>query len=384
MFSDGTVFFGKGIGILGDAEGEICFNTSLTGYQEILTDPSYAGQIITFTFPHIGNVGTNEEDVEAREPAARGLVIREDITAPSNYRNQGHLNDWLKSHGFVGICGVDTRAITKKIRLQGAQNVIVAHVKNAQELDVQKLLQKAKAIPSLKGTELAKVVTVEKPYSWNQSAWVFGKGYPNQTTPKFKVVAVDYGTKFNILRSLSDVGCDVTVVPADTSAEKILSYNPDGIFLSNGPGDPAETGLYALSIIKELLKTGLPLFGICLGHQLLALALGCTTEKMFQGHRGANHPVQDLRDNKVIITSQNHGFVVSQETLPKDVEVTHISLFDKTIQGIQSKTFPAFSVQGHPEASPGPHDSIYLFQQFVELMEQHQGSQGKARATGRG
>jgi carbamoyl-phosphate synthase small subunit len=376
IFADGTLFYGRGIGCEGEAEGEICFNTSLTGYQEILTDPSYAGQIITFTFPHIGNVGTNDEDVEAREPAARGLVIREDITNPSNFRSQQHLNDWLKAHGFVGISGVDTRAITRKIRLHGAQPVIIAH---GAKIDVESLKAKAATLPTLKGKELAKDVTTPRTYTWNQGLWEIGKGHKTITKTRYKVVALDFGAKFNILRNLAEVGCEVIVVPADSSAATILGHNPDGIFLSNGPGDPAATGEYALPVIKELIKTGLPIFGICLGHQLLGIALGCKTEKMFQGHRGANHPVQDLRSKRVMITSQNHGFVVSKEGMPDHVEITHVSLFDGTIQGIAAKNAPVFSVQGHPEASPGPHDSAPLFSDFVEMM----GAQAKSkRAVG--
>lgn len=374
VFADGTVFFGKGVGRLGETTGEICFNTSLTGYQEILTDPSYAGQIITFTFPHIGNVGTNSEDVEAAKAAARGLIIREPITNPSNFRSEDHLQSWLEKQNITGISGVDTRAITRKIRTEGAQSVAIGYASNAKALDLKKLHEKAKATPSLKGVELAAEVSCKEPHDWNQKLWQLGQGHANQEKAAYKVVAVDFGAKFNILRCLAEVGLDVTVVPAKTSLKDILKHNPDGVFLSNGPGDPAATGEYALPMIKELLESGLPVFGICLGHQLLSIALGCKTEKMKQGHRGANHPVQDLESKRVLITSQNHGFVVSQDSLPSDVEITHLSLFDKTIQGIKSKTKPVFSVQGHPEASPGPHDSQYLFDRFVALIESHQSS----------
>lgn len=367
IMADGKVFFGKGIGSHSIAIAEICFNTSLTGYQEILTDPSYAGQIVTFTFPHIGNVGINSEDEESLEPVARGLIIREDITNPANFRSQIHLDKWLKDKKITGICGVDTRAITRHVRSHGAQNVAIYYFgKNAPNIEAK--LEKVRNYPSLKGMELAATVSSEKLYQWDKTTWALGKGSVKAGKGRFKVVAVDYGMKLNILRCLVSLGCDVQVVPAKTSADEILKFKPDGVFLSNGPGDPAATGQYAIEVLRKLIEKNIPVFGICLGHQLLALALGCTTTKMHQGHRGANHPVQDLKTGKVEITSQNHGFTVVKESMPKDVEITHLSLFDNTIEGIKSKTKPAFSVQYHPESSPGPHDSFYLFERFVELM----------------
>ncbi len=367
VLADGTVFFGNGVGAEGTAFGEICFNTSITGYQEILTDPSYAGQIITFTFPHIGNVGINREDVESNKIHARGLILKTEITTPSNFRSEKNLPTWLTEQKVTGIMGVDTRAITRHIRLHGAQNAAIAFAKNG-KLDIPAILAEVKKHPSLKGMELAAGVSCTKPYPWTQAAWKLGGGYAENKTGRFNVVALDYGVKNNILRRLVSAGCTVTVVPASTKAEDVLALNPDGIFLSNGPGDPAATGKYAIPEIKKFLASGLPIFGICLGHQMLALALGCQTEKMKQGHRGANHPVKDLRSGKVEITSQNHGFVVSKNTLPSDIEITHLSLFDQTVQGIALKGKPVFSVQGHPEASPGPHDTHYLFAQFIQHM----------------
>lgn len=375
VFADGTFFFGYGVGKRGTTVGEICFNTSLTGYQEILTDPSYAGQVITFTFPHIGNVGANAEDFEADKVVARGLIVREAITTPSNFRSEMSLQDWLEQQGLVGISGVDTRAITRKIRVEGAQNVAICHVASADEIDVPALQMQAKEHPSMEGAEFAKQVTTSEVKTWNEKHWVLGSGYALETQPRYKVVAVDYGAKRNILRSLVQVGCEVIVVPADSSAEDVLSHKPDGIFLSNGPGDPAATQAYAVPVIKELLESGVPMFGICMGHQLLATALGCLTEKMHQGHRGANHPVQDLESGRVLITSQNHGFVVNKDELPEDVEVTHLSLFDQTVQGIRSTVYPCFAMQGHPEASPGPHDALYLFERFAALMDARSHSQ---------
>ncbi len=410
VLADGSVFFGHGVGAFGTIFGEICFNTSITGYQEILTDPSYAGQIITFTFPHIGNVGANKEDVESRKPFASGLVLREAITNPSNFRSESHLTEWLRKNKLVGISGVDTRALTRHIRLNGAQNAAICYVKPGGKINLAVIKKKLKAQLSMEGRELARQVTGKKAYKWGEGSWKDcsplageqmrgasqdanakrGGSYRNvQITPhalaatnglasaappqggskRPHVVVVDYGIKQNILRCLVEVGCRVTVVPAATPSKKILTLKPDGIFLSNGPGDPAATGKYALPIIKELLKTKIPLFGICLGHQLLGLALGGATEKMHQGHRGANHPVKELATGRVYITSQNHGFVVSDKHLPKGVEVTHRSLFDGTIQGIRAKDKPAFSVQGHPEASPGPHDFQVLFREFVGMME---------------
>ncbi len=369
ILADGKVFFGKGVGKIGSTIGEICFNTGLTGYQETITDLSYAGQIITFTFPHIGNIGTNEEDNESVTPSARGIVIREDITNPSNFRNQLHLNDWLKKKKLTGICGIDTRALTRHIRLHGAQNATIAFFAEDRTIDIQAIIEKTAGYPSLKGMELANGVSLTESTKWTQGKWQLGKGFSENKNAKYKIVAIDYGAKLNIVRCLAEVGFNVTVVPAKTSAAEILKHKPDGIFLSNGPGDPAATGEYAIPVLKELIEAGMPIFGICLGHQLLSLALGCTTTKMHQGHRGSNHPVKDLATDKVEITSQNHGFVVTKNALPDDVEITHLSLFDDTVEGIKSKTRPVFSVQYHPESSPGPHDSYYLFERFYKLVE---------------
>jgi carbamoyl-phosphate synthase small subunit len=392
LLADGTVFFGYGIGEAGTTSGELCFNTAMTGYQEILTDPSYAGQIITFTFPHIGNVGCNGEDIESsvvsRESSANpshdfkganGLILREAITEPSSFRATSHLNDWMKKHGLRGISGIDTRALTRHIRTHGAQNCAIAVVGRESLVDSKELIKKARATleqaPDMNGLELAAHVTTQKNYEWTEKRWELGTGYRQQpddsrlTTHDLPhVVAIDYGVKRNILRSLASAGVRLTVVPATTTAEEILALNPDGVFLSNGPGDPAATGSYAVPVIKKIVQSGIPTFGICLGHQMLGIALGCRTEKMKQGHRGANHPVKDLQTGKVEITSQNHGFAISDTNLPEDVEVTHRSLFDGTIQGIAVKGKPIFSVQGHPEASPGPHDSQYLFARFVAMM----------------
>jgi carbamoyl-phosphate synthase small subunit len=367
VLADGTVFYGRGFGAEGEAVGEVCFNTSITGYQEILTDPSYAGQIITFTFPHIGNVGANAEDIEATTPFARGLIVRDDPTAPSNWRASQPLIGWLASHGLVGLAGVDTRRLTRHIRDKGAATgVIVNRVGGA--IDVAAALARARAWPGLEGMDLAREVSTLQSYDWRETVWSLDGGYGEQTAPEFKVVAVDYGAKRNILRCLASVGADVTVVPAQTSAEDILRLKPDGVFLANGPGDPAATGVYAVPTIRTLLNSGLPMFGICLGHQLLALALGGRTEKMPQGHRGANHPVKDLETGKVEITSQNHGFVVLPESLPTGVVQTHVSLFDGSNEGFRVEGKPVFAVQYHPEASPGPSDSHYLFQRFADFM----------------
>ena len=356
--SSGEVFYGQGVGAEGKIFGEICFNTSITGYQEILTDPSYSGQIITFTFPHIGNVGTNKEDNESiGKPTANGLVIREDITNPSSWRAENHLNDWLKENGITGISGVDTRAITKKIRLNGAQNVAIGFG----DFSKEEILELAKNNPDLHGKELTANASTDNAIDWREGLWRI-----EPSAAKFKVAAIDYGFKENIARNLANVGCEATFFNAKTSASEILASNPDGIFLSNGPGDPGATAEFAVPVIKELIASGKPIFGICMGHQLLATALGCTTEKMFQGHRGANHPVQDQDTKKVEITSQNHGFVVS-ENVPDNVKITHRSLFDGTIAGISSGN--TLSVQYHPEASPGPHDSYYLFERFFDLIE---------------
>jgi carbamoyl-phosphate synthase small subunit len=370
VLADGTLFWGRGVGATGHSLGEVCFNTSITGYQEILTDPSYAGQIISFTFPHIGNTGANDEDIETGTPAARGLVLRADITEPSNFRATQHLDTWLSARGLIGIAGVDTRRLTRRIRDLGAPHGVVAHAPDGQ-FDIAALTAKAAGWSGLVGLDLAKEVTCTQRYSWNETAWALGQGHgamPPEDT-RFHVVAVDFGAKRNILRSLASLGCRVTVVPANATAEDVLGCEPDGVFLSNGPGDPAATGEYAVPMIRGVLKSGKPVFGICLGHQMLALALGAKTEKMHHGHRGANHPVKDLKTGIVEITSQNHGFVVTPESLPDSVEVTHVSLFDNTLEGIAMKNAPVFSVQHHPEASPGPRDSAYLFDRFIQLME---------------
>ncbi len=367
--ADGTVFQGRGLGAVGTAVGEVCFNTSITGYQEILTDPSYAGQIITFTFPHIGNVGVNEEDVESLEPAAKGLLLRADITAPSNFRSTNHLNHWLKTHRLIGVAGVDTRALTTRIREIGAPSGVVAHDPNG-NFDFTELREMAARWDGLEGMDLAKTVTCAEPYQWAEGLWELSGGYRNLQDAKHHVVAIDYGAKRNILRCLVSAGCAVTVVPANSTAEEIMEHKPDGIFLSNGPGDPAATGVYAVPVLQQLLKTGLPMFGICLGHQILALSLGARTKKMHQGHRGANHPVQDISTGKVEITSQNHGFVVVGDSLPRGVQATHLALFDQSLEGLYVVWCPIFSVQYHPEASPGPQDSNYLFERFAALMRE--------------
>ena len=367
VLADGSVIWGRGCGAETAVTGEICFNTSMTGYQEILTDPSYAGQIITFTFPHIGNTGTNAEDIETTGTGARGLILREDITAPANFRSEHSLDQWLRDRHIPGICGIDTRALTRRIRDRGAPNGVIAH-NSSGKFDITALQSMAKQWPGLDGMDLAKDVTCDRPYEWTETRWALGSGYGEQTAPRFHVVAIDYGAKRNILRCLASAGCKVTIVPANTSAAVILALKPNGVFLSNGPGDPAATGVYAVPVIRELLAQNIPVFGICLGHQLLALALGGKTEKMHLGHRGANHPVKDLTTGMVEITSQNHGFRVLPETLPPEAEVTHVSLFDGTNEGLRVKGKPFFSVQYHPEASPGPHDSHYLFNRFIELM----------------
>jgi carbamoyl-phosphate synthase small subunit len=369
VLADGTVFWGLGAGAVGHAVGEVCFNTAITGYQEILTDPSYAGQIITFTFPHIGNVGTNAEDVETLTPAARGLVLHAAITEPANWRAARPLDAWLKAMNLPAVTGIDTRALTRRIRDLGAPNGVIVHAERGEDINIPSLVRQAAAWPGLAGMDLAKEVTCRQTLGWDETTWVYGQGYGRQTDPKHHVVAVDYGAKRNILRCLAAAGCRVTVVPATATAEDILGHRPDGVFLSNGPGDPAATGEYAVPVIRDILATGLPLFGICLGHQMLALALGARTFKMHLGHRGANHPVKDLTTGKVEITSQNHGFVVDRATLPKGVIETHTSLFDNTVEGLMVEGRPVFSVQYHPEASPGPQDSHYLFRRFIEMME---------------
>ncbi|MDP6352518.1 MAG: glutamine-hydrolyzing carbamoyl-phosphate synthase small subunit [Alphaproteobacteria bacterium] len=368
VLGDGTTFWGQGVGATGAAVGEICFNTAVTGYQEILTDPSYAGQIITFTFPHIGNVGTNDDDIESVVPAARGLVLRAEITEPSNFRATRHLESWLRSRDLIGIAGIDTRALTRLIRRQGAPTGVVAHDPDG-AFDLDALAGRAGAWPGLEGMDLAKDVSCTQTYEWAETRWTLEAGHGRQDRPRRHVVAIDYGAKRNILRCLASAGCRVTVVPATADAEAILGHRPDGIFLSNGPGDPAATGAYAVPVIRALLESGSPIFGICLGHQMLALALGARTMKMHQGHRGANHPVQDLVTGKVEITSQNHGFVVDPDSLPAGVTMTHVSLFDRTLEGIAVAGRPVFSVQHHPEASPGPQDSHYLFARFMALID---------------
>jgi carbamoyl-phosphate synthase small subunit len=370
VLADGTVLEGRGIGATGSAVGEVCFNTSMTGYQEILTDPSYAGQIITFTFPHIGNVGANNDDLETITPPARGLILAADITEPSSWRSTQPLNNWLRSNGLVGVAGLDTRRLTRLIRDGGAPTGVVAHATDGR-FDLAALKAQAAGWPGLDGMDLAIEVSCRQSYRWEETTWHLGQGFGRQEAPRFHVVAVDYGAKRNILRCLASAGARVTVVPATATAEEILGHKPDGIFLANGPGDPAATGVYAVPTIQKLLAAEIPLFGICLGHQLLALALGAKTKKMHLGHRGANHPVKDLTTGKVEITSQNHGFAVLPESLPPEVEVTHVSLFDGSNEGIALKGKPVFSVQYHPEASPGPQDSHYLFKRFADLIEKH-------------
>lgn len=368
ILADGSVFWGRGFGAIDIKVGEICFNTSMTGYQEIMTDPSYAGQIINFTFPHIGNVGTNAEDIETINSAARGLIVREDITAPANWRATQDFREWLRQNGLPGVSGIDTRALTRRIRDSGAPNGVIVHAEDG-KFDLPVLHKMAADWAGLDGMDLAKEVSCLQTYKWDETRWGLKHGYGKLDKPKHHVVAVDYGIKRNILRCLASSGCAVTVVPATATAEEILGHNPDGIFLSNGPGDPAATGTYAVPVIQKLIASGKPLFGICLGHQMLALALGGQTKKMHLGHRGANQPVKDLTTRKVEITSQNHGFCVLPETLPENVEVTHVSLFDNSNEGLKVKGKPVFSVQYHPEASPGPQDSHYLFERFTELMD---------------
>ncbi len=410
VLASGEVIWGRGFGAEGHKVGEVCFNTAMTGYQEIMTDPSYAGQIINFTFPHIGNVGTNIEDIEATNPHALGAIVRQDVTDPSNFRSTQHFDAWMKANGRVGLSGIDTRALTRKIRLAGAPNGVIAH-SAAGKFNIPALLAEAKAWPGLEGMDLAKDVTTLQSYGWDDGLWTLGQGYAKVPLPlaggvrggpetahstdaptqlagrlapgnppggapsrsreggKAKVVAIDYGIKHNILRNLIDAGAQVTVVPATASFEDIMSHAPDGLFLSNGPGDPAATGVYAVPVIQKWLETGKPLFGICLGHQMLGLAVGAKTVKMHQGHRGANHPVKRLSDGAVEITSMNHGFAVDADTLPENARATHVSLFDGSNCGFELTDAPAFSVQYHPEASPGPQDSHYLFERFVGMME---------------
>ena len=403
VLSTGEIVRGRGFGAEGAAVGEVCFHTAMTGYQEIMTDPSFAGQMITFTFPHIGNVGANADDVEANDPHALGMIVREDVTEPSNFRSTERLDAWMAKHGRIGLSGVDTRALTRRIRSGGAPNGVIAHAADG-VFDVPALLEMARAWPGLEGMDLALGVSTEMHYGWDGGVWKLGAGYDTSSPLPFRggagggavqptdptisqdsptpnpspegeglkrphVVAIDYGSKRNIFRNLAHAGANVSVVPAQASFDEIMALAPDGIFLSNGPGDPAATGEYAVPVIRQLLDTGKPLFGICLGHQLLALAVGASTTKMFQGHRGANHPVQRLSDGAVEITSMNHGFAVERATLPETARETHVSLFDGSNAGLELTDRPAFSVQYHPEASPGPQDSLYLFEKFVSSLK---------------
>ncbi|WP_440679970.1 glutamine-hydrolyzing carbamoyl-phosphate synthase small subunit [Candidatus Pelagibacter sp. HIMB1517] len=369
VFENGLSISAIGIGHEGHSVGEVCFNTSMTGYQEIITDPSYSDQIINFTFPHIGNVGANFEDIESEKVWLKGVIFAKEITEPSNYRSFEKLNDWLKKNEVVGIAGVDTRAITNLIRNKGA---LKATIVNGGTNETNKYLEECKSWPGLEGMELTKKVTTQQIYNWNdEGLWSKEKGYNKNDEHKYHVVVLDFGCKKNILRNFSNLKTKLTVVPADTNFNKISELKPDGVFLSNGPGDPAATSKFANETIKKILESNIPTFGICLGHQLLAHALNCKTKKMHQGHRGANHPVKNLNNNLVEITSQNHGFEVDKDNIPNDVEVTHISLFDQSIEGIKSKKYKAFSVQYHPEASPGPHDSHYLFLEFIKEVEKN-------------
>lgn len=372
VLADGTVFEGFGLGATGEAVGEVCFNTAMTGYQEILTDPSYAAQIITFTFPHIGNVGANDEDIETVNLAAgsgvRGCILQASITEAQNFRSGGDLDQWLKARGIIALCGIDTRALTVLIRETGMPNAVIAHSVDGQ-FDLDTLKSQAAEWPGIDGMDLVPSVTTAQRFEWTQTTWQLNQGFGNQDNPRFHVVAIDYGVKRNILRLLADAGCRVTVLPATSSAADVLALQPDGIFLSNGPGDPAATGEYAVPVILELLDEKIPTFGICLGHQMMALAIGAKTKKMHQGHHGANHPVMDYTTGKVEIVSMNHGFTIDEESLPDNAKETHRSLFDDSNCGIALTDRPAFSVQHHPEASPGPQDSHYLFARFVELMD---------------
>ena len=370
VFPDGTYYLGKSIGVRGWTDGEICFNTGMTGYQETLTDPSYAGQIITFSFPHIGNVGINNEDNESTGVFAKGLIVREKITSASNFRANKDFDTWLRNRNIVGICGVDTRSIVRKIRKDGAVRVAILSVKPGEFLDANYAINRVKNKSNLSGRDLAISVTTNREYDWNEHTFSLGQTmYKKQSEYNYTVVVIDYGVKYNILRNLVDVGFKVIVVPADSTYEDIKKHNPDGVFLSNGPGDPEATSYYTIPIIKKLLEEKMPIFGICLGNQLLAIAGGLKTEKMHQGHRGANQPVQDNRSKKVFITSQNHGFCVAEDNVPENIEITKSSLFDGSVEGIRFKDRPAFSVQYHPESSPGPHDCKYLFQDFADMIK---------------
>jgi carbamoyl-phosphate synthase small subunit len=371
VLADGTIFLGEGLGAVGSAEGEVCFNTSMTGYQEILTDPSYAAQIVAFTFPHIGNVGTNIQDVETSSPAAsaaaRGAIFRTRPTAPSNWRSDDDLDAWLKKRNVIALAGLDTRALTRRIREQGMPNAVIAHAPDG-KIDLDALHARAKAWPGLEGLDLAKDVTTAQSYVVNEKRWQWPLGVAPLAKAKYTVVVLDYGVKRNILRALGDIGAKTIVLPATATAEEALAHKPDGILLSNGPGDPAATGVYAAPQIKKLIESGTPVMGVCLGHQMLGLALGAKTLKMPQGHHGANHPVKDQTTGKVEIVSMNHGFAIDTKTLPKGVKETHVSLFDGSNCGIELEGKPVFSVQYHPEASPGPQDSHYLFERFAKLM----------------
>ncbi|MBE0414177.1 glutamine-hydrolyzing carbamoyl-phosphate synthase small subunit [Yoonia sp.] len=366
--ADGTLFYGAGFGATGETVAELCFNTAMTGYQEIMTDPSYAGQVVTFTFPHIGNTGVNPEDDETADPVAAGMIVKWDPTQSSSWRATEELAPWLAKRGRIGMGGIDTRRLTRAIRQQGAPHVALAHDPDG-NFDIAALVQRARAFPGLVGLDLAKNVTCAQSYHWDQMRWAWPEGYKTQDQPRRKVVAIDFGAKRNILRCLASAGCDVTVMPATATAAEVMALDPDGVFLSNGPGDPAATGTYAVPMIKNVLDHDLPVFGICLGHQMLALALGATTIKMNHGHHGANHPVKDMETGKVEITSMNHGFTVDSQSLPAGVVETHISLFDGSNCGIRMADRPVFSVQYHPEASPGPQDSYYLFERFVQAMD---------------
>ena len=368
LLEDGTAFYGTGFGAETTNVGEICFNTSMTGYQEIMTDPSYAGQIITFTFPHIGNTGTNGDDVETIQPAALGMIVRNDVTQPSNWRQDSHLHSWLKQHGLPGISGIDTRALTRTIRDNGAPKGVLCHRADGQ-FDLPALQKLVTDWPGLKGMDLASVVSTKKDFTWSTGSFDLETNSAPDRKEGLHVVAMDFGCKQNILRCLVDAGCIVDVVSASAKSDDILARKPDGIFLANGPGDPAATAEFAVPEIKKLIDSNVPIFGICIGHQLLALAMGGSTSKMARGHRGANHPVRDLTTGQIEITSQNHGFCVDPDSLPENVEITHISLFDGSVEGLRHKDKPVFCVQYHPESSPGPHDSRHLFQRFVEMMK---------------
>jgi carbamoyl-phosphate synthase small subunit len=372
VLADGTVLQGEGFGAIGDKVGEVCFNTAMTGYEEILTDPSYAGQIVTFTFPHIGNVGANDEDIEtsnlASDAGVLGVIVHAAVTGPSNFRATSRLDDWLKRRGMIGLSGLDTRALVSLMRDKGVQNAVIAHAADG-VFDIPALKAKAASYAGMVGNDLVPDVTTGQRFDWDETVWALGKGFGRQESPRYKVVAIDYGIKRNILRLLAEAGCAVTVVPSTATADEIMALQPDGVFLSNGPGDPAATGAYAVPVIKDLLELKVPTFGICLGHQLMALAIGAKTEKMHQGHHGANHPVMDYTTDKVEIVSMNHGFAVSGASLPANARETHKSLFDGSNCGLELVDRPAFSVQHHPEASPGPRDSHYLFKRFTELMD---------------